>query len=242
MPNPRYRIRFTKKGDLRWCSHRDLARAWERLLRRADLELALSEGFHPKPKISFPSALALGIASLEEYVEIELKNEIDPIALRQRIAAETLAGLEILDIDLLPMGVPKARMEYGQYEVQLPQDLLPDVQNRIDRLYQVGWLEFDREGVRSRTMIGLGGVELEVFSSGLRFKLYSSPSAAIRPAEILQSLELQDWLYQGDGLQRTRVVLAQTNHRSRVEEDDCSDGTENEFIHSQNAQEGNGNL
>ena len=56
----RYRIRFAKSGLLRWTSHRDLARLWERLVRRAALKLSMTEGFHPKPRIGFPSALALG--------------------------------------------------------------------------------------------------------------------------------------------------------------------------------------
>ena len=56
----RYRIRFGKTGLLRWIGHHDLQRLWERLLRRADLRLSMSQGFHPKPRINFPSALALG--------------------------------------------------------------------------------------------------------------------------------------------------------------------------------------
>ena len=58
----RIRIRFTKKGDLRLLSHRDLVRAFERLFRRVGVELAMSQGFHPRPLMTFPDALALGIA------------------------------------------------------------------------------------------------------------------------------------------------------------------------------------
>ncbi len=63
------RIRFRKTGDLRLISHRDLARAFERLFRRADLPLAMSQGFHPHARINFPSALALGIQGEDEVVE-----------------------------------------------------------------------------------------------------------------------------------------------------------------------------
>ncbi|HEX3724775.1 MAG TPA: TIGR03936 family radical SAM-associated protein, partial [Pirellulales bacterium] len=62
MVRQRVRIRFRKQGDLRLLGHRDLLRAWERLLRRTGLELRMSAGFHPRPKINFPSALAVGIA------------------------------------------------------------------------------------------------------------------------------------------------------------------------------------
>jgi len=77
MANTRIRIRFTKTGDLRWIGHMDLARLWERLVRKAGLAIALTEGFHPKPKISCPSALALGIEGLDEAVELELTDAID---------------------------------------------------------------------------------------------------------------------------------------------------------------------
>ena len=60
MIRQRVRIRFPKQDDLRLISHRDLMRAWERLFRRAGVALSMSEGFHPKPRMSFPSALAVG--------------------------------------------------------------------------------------------------------------------------------------------------------------------------------------
>ncbi|HBO42708.1 MAG TPA: hypothetical protein DD670_01970 [Planctomycetaceae bacterium] len=60
----RVRIRFSKQGDLRLIGHRDLVRVMERLFRRAELPLGMSQGFHPKPRMSFPTALALGIGGL----------------------------------------------------------------------------------------------------------------------------------------------------------------------------------
>jgi radical SAM-linked protein len=64
----RVRIRFTKQDDLRWIGHRDLMRVWERLFRRAGVALSMTEGFHPKPRINFPSALAVGIAGMDELL------------------------------------------------------------------------------------------------------------------------------------------------------------------------------
>ena len=80
----RVRIWFRKAGDLRFISHRDLVRTWERIFRRAELQLSRSEGFHPKPRMSFPAALAVGIAGTHELVEIEL------VASR---AAESMRGI-----------------------------------------------------------------------------------------------------------------------------------------------------
>jgi len=65
MTRTRVRIRYRKLDDLRWLGHQDLVRVWERLLRRADVRPAHREGFHKRPKMNFPSALAVGIGLFE---------------------------------------------------------------------------------------------------------------------------------------------------------------------------------
>jgi radical SAM-linked protein len=72
-----YRIRFAKRNNLKYLSHLDLMKTFERGMRRAQLPLAFSGGFHPHPKISFGPALAVGISSSDEYLDIELLAEIN---------------------------------------------------------------------------------------------------------------------------------------------------------------------
>jgi radical SAM-linked protein len=69
----RARLRFSKLGKVRFTSHRDTARIWERALRRAELPVAYSEGFSPRPKLSFGLALSTGHESLGEYLDVELR-------------------------------------------------------------------------------------------------------------------------------------------------------------------------
>ncbi|MHB1444105.1 MAG: TIGR03936 family radical SAM-associated protein [Acidimicrobiales bacterium] len=71
------RFRFTKQGKVRWTSHRDVARMWERALRRAAVPVAYSEGFSPRPKISFGLALPTGAESVAEYLDIDLGDSGD---------------------------------------------------------------------------------------------------------------------------------------------------------------------
>ncbi len=68
----RVRVRFVKLGKVRWTSHRDVARMWERAFRRTELPLAYSSGFSPRPKVSFGLALPTGHESLAEYLDMEL--------------------------------------------------------------------------------------------------------------------------------------------------------------------------
>ena len=72
------RVRFTKLGKVRFLSHRDIARVWERALRRAGVRVAYSEGFSPRPRLSFGLALSTGYESLGEYLDIDLADDIDP--------------------------------------------------------------------------------------------------------------------------------------------------------------------
>ncbi len=74
----RLRIRYAKRGRLRFTSHRDFARAFERALRRAQVPMAYSAGFTPHPKVSYANAAPTGVASEAEYLEIGLAEVRDP--------------------------------------------------------------------------------------------------------------------------------------------------------------------
>ena len=71
--NRRVRFRFSKVGKVRFTSHRDVARLWERALRRAELPVALTEGFSPRPKVHFGLALPTGYESDGEYLDVDLR-------------------------------------------------------------------------------------------------------------------------------------------------------------------------
>jgi radical SAM-linked protein len=91
------RLRYAKRGKLRFASHRDVARAFERALRRAALPVAYSQGYHPHPKISWVGAAPTGVASEAEYVEIQFAEQVDPEVVRTRLNAALPDGLRVLD-------------------------------------------------------------------------------------------------------------------------------------------------
>jgi radical SAM-linked protein len=95
----RIRFRFTKLGRIRFTSQRDVARMWERALRRAGLPLAYTEGFSPRPQLSFGLALPTGCESLAEYLDLVLDER------RPETAAVDVSELPRLVTDLLPVGV-----------------------------------------------------------------------------------------------------------------------------------------
>jgi len=95
----RLRLRFAKTGKIRWTSHRDLARIWERVIRRAGLPIAYSQGFSPHPKLHFGLALSTGHESVAEFLDLDLRADAE------LPTPEDLAALPARLTPLLPIGI-----------------------------------------------------------------------------------------------------------------------------------------
>ncbi len=94
----RLRVHYTKRGRLRFSSHRDFQRAFERALRRAAVPMAYSAGFSPHPKVSYAGAAPTGVASEAEYLEIGLAQRCDPERLRAALDASLPSDLDVLEV------------------------------------------------------------------------------------------------------------------------------------------------
>lgn len=112
------RMRFTKTGRAKYISHLDLMRCFQRCIRRAELPIAYSEGYHPHMHIIFAAALSLGFESDYEVIELGFNEELSFDELKSRMQAVLPNG-----IDIVSCYVPKHKMgeiSYAEYEVILP--------------------------------------------------------------------------------------------------------------------------
>lgn len=116
----RIRLRYTKRGPLKFSSHRDFQRAFERAVRRVGVPMAYSAGFSPHPKISYANAAPTGTASEAEYVEIGLTRRVEPAALVAALAGAMPAGLAIEDAVEARTPDFAARLEAGLWRIELP--------------------------------------------------------------------------------------------------------------------------
>ena len=117
----RVRLRYTKRGRLRFTSHRDFQRAFERALRRAEVPMAYSAGFTPHPRISYTGAAPTGTASEAEYLEIALTERRDPQRLRELLDASLPQGLDVVDaVEARTPGFAE-RLQASEWELRLPQ-------------------------------------------------------------------------------------------------------------------------
>jgi radical SAM-linked protein len=113
------RLRFAKRGKLRFASHRDVARAFERALRRAGLPMAYSQGFNPHPKVSWVGAAPTGVASEAEYLEIQLVEHLDPEVVCGKLDAALPEGLAVLEGVLAGPGGLAERIEASAWRIEV---------------------------------------------------------------------------------------------------------------------------
>jgi radical SAM-linked protein len=206
------RLRFSKRGDLRFTSHHDLMRCLERMVRRAEIPLAHSQGFTPRPKIVFASPLALGIEGRDEVVDIELTEPIDPADLMRRLTEVSPQGFEWLEGRCLPTGAAPSPVA-AEFRLDLPSERLERTRSAIDALLST--TEFPvirrRPDRGTETIVNLRPYvkEAEVTADGaMRASLKICPEGSARPEELLEALGLRDLLDQGAVLIRTRLELS----------------------------------
>ena len=102
----RFRVWFRKGESVRYISHLDVLRSWERSIRRAGLPLSYSQGFPPHPKIAFASPLPLGFVSEAEVMDVSLDERVGPDEFRARLAPESTEDLAVLGVEESPLSAP----------------------------------------------------------------------------------------------------------------------------------------
>jgi radical SAM-linked protein len=95
-------VRYSKTGPARFASHRDIARAFERVLRRAEVPIAYSSGFSPHPRVSYANPAPTGAASLAEYLLLGMAEKRGPGALAGALNEQMPAGLAVVSVAEVP--------------------------------------------------------------------------------------------------------------------------------------------
>ena len=130
----RVRLRFAKRGRLRFLSHRDVARSFERAVRRAGVPVAHSQGFSPHPRLSWVGAAPTGTASEAEYVEIGLTRPVDPAALATALDAALPEGLDVLAAAVADGAALADRIDASSWVVELPGVAAADLRDALAAL------------------------------------------------------------------------------------------------------------
>lgn len=101
----RYLIKFTKEADIKFVAHLDLMRTIQRVIRRSELPVDYSKGFNPHMSLSIAQPLSVGVYSEGEYMDVVLKEEVDPKEIVERLNKSSASGVRFLDavkIEVIP--------------------------------------------------------------------------------------------------------------------------------------------
>jgi radical SAM-linked protein len=189
------RLRYAKRGPLRFASHRDLARALERALRRARVPMAFSAGFSPHPKISYVGAAPTGAASEAEYVEIGLAERRDPEEVRAALDASLPPGIDVLECVEAGAGSGSLadRIDAAAWRVELPGVPLTELAAAVE-----AFLAADVVTVAKRTKNGLRDVDAraavtsasaaEEAGCAILHMVVRQVTPAVRPDDVLAAL------------------------------------------------------
>jgi len=208
MVRQRVRIRFCKRGDLRLIGHRDLMRSMERLFRRAGLSLGMSQGFHPKPRMTFPLALAVGIEGVDEVMEFELAESCTSEGILERVAPQCPPGLAISSVEILPPGSKKARPQAVRYRVPIPPEHRAGLAARIDRLLAASSCPIRRHNRAAPVDLRARLEELAFCDGVLWMRLEVGVGAGVGPRDVLSVLCLDELEHEGVYPTRTAVEIA----------------------------------
>ncbi len=213
----RFRICFSKQGELKFISHLDLQRTVQRALNRADLPVAYSQGYNPQPRLVFAAPLAVGIAGENEFFELDLTAPLEPARLREKLRAQLPRGLEIRSVRAVdPQEASLAsQVTAALYRASLPV-LHPGLQERIARLQESSALPLSRPGKKGLKKIDIRPFIIRVFLDKIEEEegrqlfmlLATGHRGGARPGEILQLLGLLNGPEPAPELCRVKLLVS----------------------------------
>jgi len=213
-PVQRLRVRYAKRGRLRFTSHRDFSRAFERAVFRARVPMAYSSGFNPHPRISYAGAAPTGSASEAEYLELALSQVVVPADVHAMLDEALPPGLDVLEVVESPGGSLADLLEGSRWRIDLALDreavvdavarFLAADEALVERMTKKGMREFDaRAAVLALAVLPAdeaapGRTTLDVV---LR---HGTP--AVRPDDVLRGLTTVAGLAVGEAALMTRLA------------------------------------
>ena len=202
----RIQITFSKQAALRYTSHLDLHKLWERAARRAELPLAYSQGFHPQPKMNIAAALPLGFSSRCEVLDMRLEHDIPLDGLQEKLQQTLPTGIRVFAIESVDDRAPalQTQVESAEYEVTLTESVDgSDLKRRIDSVMESESIIRERRGKTYdlRPLIE----ELKSLSNDKIFmRLTAREGATGRPEEVLDVLGIE---FEGTQIERSRLLF-----------------------------------
>jgi radical SAM-linked protein len=199
-PRQRLRLRFAKGEVLKYISHLDLARTWERVFRRAGLPVAYSKGFNPRPRFQIAAALPVGVTGWAEYLDVWLTVPLTCEEAHSRLQPSLPPGLKVLDVGEVELRAPALQSQVWAADYRAivqSREPLEAVRTRVEALLDASTVlrkrhhkgrlrTYDLRPLINRVTVESGAAGEFVLS----MRLQASPEGAGRPDAVLEALGL----------------------------------------------------
>lgn len=210
----RLRIRFSRGQELKFISHLDIMRLWQRALNRAGIPLAYSEGFNPHPRISLAAPLAVGVTSDAELMDIILTKPVSPHFFTAAVSQQLPPGVKILQVHTIALTMPslQSQVRYAEYQVEVKTEKAQkDVESALTSLLSVKQLPWQHQrdtGPRSYDLRALiDDLWLIDWRSGyctIGMRLRCDSTGSGRSEQVAAALGFE---HHPQSLHRTRLIL-----------------------------------
>lgn len=206
----RLRITYSIDGPLRYVSQLEQMSVWERSARRAQLPLAYSQGFNPRPRIQIASALPVGFAARGEWVDLWLMERVPPGRVYHALQPEVPPGLGISRVAEVDLREPalQSRLRAAEYTATVETSLSDaEIQQHVGNLMAAESLPRERRGKSYDLRPLIEALSIEEIEDGvvtLRMQLSARPGATGRPEEVLEALGWADDFFR---ITRQQIML-----------------------------------
>lgn len=210
----RLRIRFARGEEIKYISHLDLLRLWQRALARAEMPLAYSEGFSPHPRMSLAAPLALGVTSEAELMDIYLAKWSSPHVFTAAMSRQLPEGIKIEQVFNIAPTLPalQAQLRAAEYRVGIPTDKAkPEIEQLINALLDkesIPWQHQRDTGTRHydlRVLIeDIWPGEWRPGACDIMMRLRCDSSGSGRPEQVAAALGFEKY---PESIHRIRLIL-----------------------------------
>jgi radical SAM-linked protein len=207
----RLRVAFTRDETLKYIGHLDMARTWQRIVRRANLPLAYSEGFNPQPRMSFAAALPVGCTSDHEVMDVVLSLPCEIEAVRAQLDSALPPGMKVVSIAEMPLSAPALQMQLAAAEFEITvegAEALEVLPERVRQFLAASEVVRDRRGkvYNLRPLVQTLSVEPAPAARAavIRSRLQASPEGTGRPDELAAALGLDPAVVR---IKRTKLIF-----------------------------------
>ena len=210
----RLRVRFSRGEEIKFISHLDIMRLWERALRRAQISLAYSEGFSPHPRISLAAPLAVGVTSEAELMDVFVTGWASPHWFAGVVTHQLPPGIEILGVYQVALTMPslQSQVRHAEYGVEIETEKRPeDIEAAISSLLSLERLPWHHERDTGRRSYDLRALidDLWLVSwsqpyGTIGMRLRSDSSGSGRPEQVAVAL---GFTRHPQSIHRTKLIL-----------------------------------